>query len=622
MTRSRRIYNKTLNYLPVFVLILLGFMAYQSCVSIIDARFTLKTRQLHYMEDVTTFQNEFYVFEKSFDIFLNGVDKKRASQLLIQIKGLEDEFAVLKSGFDKLSETDMDLYQRYNVLLNKVEVLLYDIDNEINVLKGEGEASTEYIVMLRHEIEDAHDKLSELHDFILDNFEQTMFSEQTHEAELTLYWSLIALVFVGVAMAVLNIEKLAKVQDANHQKRDALSSLENRLAALELAKDGIIITDCEYRIVYLNKSLCMMLGVDPDLKDEMSGRIWKDVFSQQDYEVFKNEISPELQKQGYWFGDFTMHRSDAPELKTEISLTELPDGGMIATIQDTSEKQRAEQDKQALEEQFFQAQKMEAIGRLSGGIAHDFNNILAAMNGYAEFLVDDLDEDSEQYQFAHNILLAGIQARDLVDQLLSFSRRDDNDQSVLDLVGSVHEAFAMLKATLPKTLELQHEISVPQAPIVGNSTQVSQILMNLCLNAQDAMEDEKGIQHLSIDTMHAQDIKIERILRDELPDVKEAPYLSINDLDDGRTRLILGHVARDTNYACLKIRDTGCGMSRVIMEHIFEPFFTTKPVGEGTGLGLSISYFIIVTDHKGELFVESSLDGNTKFIIKLPQVKI
>ncbi len=617
MTSNHRIYKKALNYLPVLVLVILGITAYQSCSIIINARSTLKTHQLHYMEDVSAFQNKFYVFEQSLDIFLDGIDDRRASQLLIQIKGLDDEFSVLKSGFESLAQADPMLYRRYDVLLSKVDVLLNDIDKEINVIKGDDEVPVDRIMILRHEVVDAHGKLSELYDFILNNFEQIMFSERTYEAELVLYWSLIAMTIIGIVLTVLNVEKLSKVQYANEEKQETLSSLESRLAALELAKDGIIITDPEYRIVYLNKAFCSMLGTDPSSKDSMAGKVWREVFSSQDYEVFKNDISPEIQKHGYWGGEFIIHRSDMPDLKTEISLTELPDGGVIGMIQDISEKDQAEQDKKELEVQFFQAQKMQAVGQLAGGIAHDFNNILAAMNGYAEFLVDDLDEDSEQYQFAHNILLAGIQARDLVDQLLSFSRREDSDQSVLDLVGSVHETFAMLKATLPKTLELQHQISVSQAPIIGNSTQISQILMNLCLNAQDAMEDEKGVLNISIDSVLAKDVGIKNALRKALPDVKESPFLCINDLDNGQARLILGHLAQDTTYARLVIKDTGCGMSRVIMEHIFEPFFTTKPVDKGTGLGLSTVHGVVV-NHSACMMIESALGQGTSFTLYFP----
>lgn len=338
-----------------------------------------------------------------------------------------------------------------------------------------------------------------------------------------------------------------------------------------------------------------------------------------DFEIIEEDILPELYENGFWNGDFQIYREDNSSIYTEISITRIPDGGLIGTVQDISYRKKTEQEKKDLEDQFYQAQKMEAIGRLAGGIAHDFNNILAAMNGYAEFLLEDLDEDGEQRKFAENILQAGMQARELVDQMLAFSRRSNSGKDTLDLVKSVNEALSMVAVTIPKTIELQSAINVDSVIINGNQTQISQVVMNLCVNAQDAIEDNHGVIDVRMDMFCPDDINIQNVVRSELPDASETPYLRIDDIDAGRSRLILSHLCKNNSYVKLSISDTGTGMSRVIMEHIFEPFFTTKPVDKGTGLGLATVHGVLVS-HKGFLVIDSILGKGTTFELYFPVV--
>lgn len=439
-----------------------------------------------------------------------------------------------------------------------------------------------------------------------------------HQKEMILYWSIIAVGLSSFVLIVLHTYKTAELKRINYEKKQGLELLENRLAALEMAQDGILIIDHTENLTYMNTSLCQIVGIDTTKRDIYTNKPWKDIFSRSDKEMIEEDILPELQSDGHWMGDFPIYREDNSVVYTELSLTQLPDGGMIATIQDVSAKQKAESEKKALEEQFYQAQKMEAVGRLAGGVAHDFNNILAAMNGYAEFLIDDLDEDTEQHNFANNILQAGIQARDLVDQMLAFSRQSDSAQENLDLLVAVNETVSMLRATMPKTVELQETYSVPYAPMVGNATQISQLVMNLCVNAQDSMEEKHGYLVLDVDAVYAKDLKEQMdIVRDNLPDPSETPHLRIEDLEAGTTRLTLGHIAKEQKYARLRVKDTGSGMSRVIMEHIFEPFFTTKPVDKGTGLGLATVHGVIVS-HKGAMVIESKLGSGTCFDLYFP----
>ncbi len=442
--------------------------------------------------------------------------------------------------------------------------------------------------------------------------------ENIEKKETWLYWSVIAMGLSGFVLVVLNADKLARLNKINKERKLALASHNNRFFALEMARDGILMVDSDGLLSYMNKSLCSIVGIDFDDKKNFIDQDWLNIFSLSDRNIIKEDVIPNLDSEGYCFCDFSMYRDDGGVIYTELSLTKLPDGGIIGTIQDVSEKRNSENEKKALEEQFYQAQKMEAIGRLAGGIAHDFNNILAAMNGYAEFLIDDLDEKSDQHKFAFNILQAGKQARSLVDQMLAFSRRNDMSCETFDMIVCAKEVVSMLHATVPKTIELNDKFLINNALVTGNSTQISQLIMNLCVNAQDAIDDEHGKIDIVIDKTLAQDIDAEAIIKDELPNADDSPLLKIEDMEDAaHTRLSLGHVMKGHEYAHLSVSDTGSGMSRVIMEHIFEPFFTTKSVDEGTGLGLATVHGIVIS-HQGCMVINSILGQGTRFDIYIP----
>jgi len=189
----------------------------------------------------------------------------------------------------------------------------------------------------------------------------------------------------------------------NEGKKEDLIVLSKHLSALDLAQDGILIVDAQNCLSYLNASLCRMSETNEDTRNNYIGKNWLDIFSQSNAEEVEQNIMRDFGDKDAWKGYFSIFHEEGPIIQTELSFVRLPDGGFIGTFRDVSERYQAESEKKQLEEQFYQAQKMEAIGRLAGGIAHDFNNILAAMNGYAEFLIEDLEEQEEQRKFAANI---------------------------------------------------------------------------------------------------------------------------------------------------------------------------------------------------------------------------
>jgi PAS domain S-box-containing protein len=242
-----------------------------------------------------------------------------------------------------------------------------------------------------------------------------------------------------------------------------------------------------------------------------------------------------------------------------------------------------------LEAQLRQAQKMEAIGTLASGIAHDFNNILAAILGYSELTLAVVPPASRAWQHLQRVLAAGVRAKELVQQILIFSRQTEQARQPLQLAPLVAEALVLLRAALPATIELRQELADNLSTVVADPTQIHQVLLNLCTNAAHAMRDTGGVLTVGLDT-----------------------YESVANMPAGAPCLPPG------SYVRLTVQDTGHGMPQALLERIFEPFFTTKDVGEGTGLGLAVVHGIIV-NHGGTIQVDSAPGHGTTFTVYLPR---
>ena len=260
---------------------------------------------------------------------------------------------------------------------------------------------------------------------------------------------------------------------------------------------------------------------------------------------------------------------------------------------DITNRKKAEKEKMDLELQLGQKQKMEAIGTLAGGIAHDFNNILAAVQGYLELSLDDLPEDSPVRDNLEQILSCSDRAKKLVKQILTFSRKDEQEQEKepVQISSIIKEVLGMLRSSLPATIKICRNIRAESSVVLADPTQIHQILVNLCTNASHAMRETGGTLEVSLTDV---DLESETRIGDEL-------------LPTGR-------------YVKLSVRDTGCGMAKEVLERIFEPFFTTKNVNEGTGLGLPVVHGI-VKSYDGAIAVASTPGEGTTFDIFLPRIE-
>jgi PAS domain S-box-containing protein len=247
-------------------------------------------------------------------------------------------------------------------------------------------------------------------------------------------------------------------------------------------------------------------------------------------------------------------------------------------------------DRKQLEHHFRQAQKMAAIGTLAGGIAHDFNNILSAILGFADLTRDAVRQDSTAWFHLQEVLKAGRRAKHLVQQILAFSRQTATTRQPLCLRALLGEALPLLRALLPTTIAIQSHVAQDIGPVLADPTQMHQVLLNLCSNAEFAMRMTGGTLTLGVDV-----VDVDEAFLTQHPTLLPGPYVR------------------------LTVQDTGCGMDVTTLERIFEPFYTTKEVGEGTGMGLAVVHGI-VTSHNGMITVKSSPGQGSNFAIYLPRM--
>ncbi len=379
---------------------------------------------------------------------------------------------------------------------------------------------------------------------------------------------------VGLLGLVHDISKRRQTE----QERMRLAS------AIEQAGETVMLMDAGGTIRYINPAMSKLtgyapeevIGINPFFTDD---RIHRNA-------LFK-KIWDAINRGEIWTGRMENFKKDGSVCHTESAISPIRDGngkisGFVSLGRDITHELE-------MQEQLRQAQKMEALGTLAGGIAHEFNNILGGIMGFTEIAKDDAAGDSPVVASLDEISKLSTRARDVVQQILTFSRKGKIDKKPILPHLLLEDSLKMLRASIPSNIEIRHSLDSRSGTIIADQTQLHQVGMNLCVNAVQAMKDTGGVLEITLSPV---------VLDDEAADM-------FQNIQPG-------------NYVQLTISDTGGGIAPDIIDKIFDPFFTTKETGQGTGMGLSVVYAII-REHGGAIRVASRVGSGTTFTIVLPR---
>lgn len=385
---------------------------------------------------------------------------------------------------------------------------------------------------------------------------------------------------------------------------------------LDVHKDELLWSEEAYRIFGIPEGTPLSYeifldAVHPDDREYVDGK-WKAALRGDSYDIdhrivagstvkwVREQAELEFDGSGELLGgfgavqDITSRKQAEDELNTYREQLEELVKDRTAELQEKNrklkeeiiERKKAEEEKRKAEVKLVQTQKIEALGRLSGGIAHDMNNALYPMIINTEMLLEDTEPGTDLHEMLEQILNASYRQRDLVKQILSFGRQDNPKISRIMIAALLDETLNLLRSTLPSTIEIRLDNDAQADSIMGDPSQIQQVIVNLCKNAADALESQRGTIEVSLSHGNLEPAPSN-------PEIKAGEYFQ------------------------LKVRDTGLGMPPDVMDRIFEPFYTTKDVGKGSGMGLSVVHGIL-EKHGGTITVESEEGKGSVFTVYLP----
>ena len=333
--------------------------------------------------------------------------------------------------------------------------------------------------------------------------------------------------------------------------------VENAMDCIMIIQDG--------KLVFVNRMSADLIGYDPK---ELIDTDFINLIAPEYREVSREKYTGrKTGKEVPAINEVAIRRKDNTIVPVEVNVTQDIDyegkTAELVFIRDISERLKAQEEKIKLTAQLHQAQKMEALGALSSGIAHDFNNILTLITGYNEIISMRLPGDHEIQEDLNEIFKAGKRARDLTQQILTFSRQTEQKLKPVNIELIVKEVLKLLRASLPATIEIRQNIQ-SDSLVMANPTQIHQIMMNLSANSVHAMQEKGGVLKIEVIT-----VELDSEFIATHSDIKPVPHI------------------------CLTVSDTGYGMASDVLDRIFDPFFTTKAIGEGTGMGLSVVHGIV-----------------------------
>lgn len=370
-------------------------------------------------------------------------------------------------------------------------------------------------------------------------------------------------------------------EELNESRQQYLDILENATEAIYILQDGKI-KFFNTQLVIFSKYTCEQL---PDMDFQA---IVHENERKKMGELLGSRLSGKDQDKKIVFRSVDRHGYESLMEMHSATITWKKNPALLIFMNDISQTAQTEKDKQRLEVQLIHAQKLETIGTLAGGIAHDFNNILTPIIGYSEIILESVEQGSEIRDDVEHIKTSALRAKDLVKQILSFSRQIDTAKEVVNVNNNVKEVTGLMDAVLPSSISMEVEYS-NRAPLVKiNPTQLHQVMMNICTNAFQAIKNKEG--HI---------------------------FVHVDVVDKAVDPLLASYNLNQHLYVMVSVSDNGSGIDPEVRDRIFDPFFTTKKTGEGTGLGLSVAYGII-KNNGGLITCDSTMGLGSTFCIYLP----
>jgi PAS domain S-box-containing protein len=384
-----------------------------------------------------------------------------------------------------------------------------------------------------------------------------------------------------------------------HRENESLKTAEKALRnsekkyreLLEQSPIGLALARMDGRFVSINPAYSKIIGYS--MEEALNLSFWD--ITPEKYNAIDRQMMDQIASDGK-YGPYEkeyVHKDGhlVPVRLSGMAVVREDEKFIWSSVEDISALVNAEKERNRLEERLRQSHKMEAIGTLAGGIAHDFNNILFPILGHTEMLMADVDKNSEFHKRLRKIYDSSLRARDLVKQILTFSRQEKTEYKLLRVQSIIKEALKLLRSSMPATIDIKQNIQTDCSPVKADPTQIHQIIMNLSANAYHAMEKTGGELNVSLKEIE--------IGRHDRPNPELGPGA----------------------YVCLTVADQGVGMDKDLIQKIFDPFFTTKEKGKGTGMGLSVVHGI-VKNMKGAIQVSSEPGKGTTFTVYFPSENI
>ncbi|HMA61129.1 MAG TPA: PAS domain S-box protein [bacterium] len=384
------------------------------------------------------------------------------------------------------------------------------------------------------------------------------------------------------------------VRDITDRKKTEykLKSSEKKYRQLiETTGDIIFKHDVQGKITFINKAGLKFSGYT---REEALGKDLTDFLPPDEIQglIERKEKRIEGDDDHYQF-ETRLINKDGEKIDVDVHATPIIENGSyqgsLVVARDITERKQVQREKKELQHQRQQTQKLETLGTLAGGIGHDFNNILTPILGYSEMIKQNFDNNDPNHQYINEIINGCIRAKDLIYQMLSFSRETSHERRPLNIIPIIKETLKLIRSSLPRTINIKQNYESPCPIISADPTRIHQVVMNLCTNAYQAMENQGGVLSIEVKKLY----------------VDENTSRKYIDLDTG-------------DYIKLSISDTGVGMDESTLQHIFEPFFTTKD--EGTGMGLAVVHGI-VKSHDGRISVYSDSGEGTTFNLYYPVIE-